>query len=107
MFQGMNPKLVKQAMKKMGVKETPIDASEVIIKTPEHDILIRNPQVSKVDMMGQQTFQITGEPEILETSNKEDIQTIIDQTNCTQEQATQALKKADGDLAKAIMDLQS
>ncbi len=103
----MNPKLVKQAMKKMGVKETPIDASEVIIKTPEHDILIRNPQVSKVDMMGQQTFQITGEPEILETSNKEDIQTIIDQTNCTQEQATQALKKADGDLAKAIMDLQS
>jgi len=107
MFQGMNPKLVKQAMKKMGVKETPIAATEVIIKTPEHDILIRNPQVSKVDMMGQQTFQITGEPEILEVSNKEDIQTIIEQTNCSEDQAKKALEEADGDLAKAIMDLQS
>jgi nascent polypeptide-associated complex subunit alpha len=107
MFQGMNPKLVKQAMKKMGVKETPIEATEVIIKTPENDILIRNPQVSKVDMMGQQTFQITGEPEILENNNEEDLKTIMDQTNCSEEEAKKALEEADGDLAKAIMDLQS
>ena len=107
MFQGMNPKLVKQAMKKMGVKETQIDATEVIIKTNDKDLVIKNPQVSKVLMMGQETFQISGDVQEIENTNEEDIKTIMEQANCSEQEATTALKKADGDLAKAIMDLQS
>ncbi len=106
MFQGMNPKLVKQAMKKMGVKETQIEASEVIIKTPEGELVIRNPQVSKVDMMGQTTFQVVGEAELIAENNEEDLKTIMDQTDCSEEKAKEALEKAEGDIAKAIMDLQ-
>ena len=48
-------------MKKMGISQQEIDATEVIIKTPEKEIVITNPQVSKVNMMGQQTFQVVGE----------------------------------------------
>lgn len=103
----MNPKLVKQAMKKMGVKETQIDATEVIIKTNDKDLVIKNPQVSKVLMMGQETFQISGDVQEIENTNEEDIKTIMEQANCSEQEATTALKKADGDLAKAIMDLQS
>jgi len=107
MMKGMNPKLMKQAMKKMGVKETPIDASEVIIKTPEGDLVIRNPQVSKVVMMGQETFQIVGEAELESGISDEDIQTVMGQANCSEDEAKKALEEADGDIAKAILDLQS
>ena len=103
----MNPKLVKQAMKKMGVKETPIDAIEVIIKTGDKDLLIRNPQVSMVEMMGQETFQITGDVDEIESVNEEDVKTIMEQASCSEEKAKEALDKAGGDIAKAILDLQS
>lgn len=106
-MQGLNPKLVKQAMKKMGIKEEPIDAIEVIIKTEGKEIVIKNPQVSKVLMMGQETFQISGDIEEFESNNEEDIKTIMSQANCSEEEARNALKKADGDIAKAILDLQS
>ncbi len=106
MFQGMNPKLVKQAMKKMGVKEEHIEAIEVIIKTGDKELIIRNPQVSKVQMMGQDSFQISGDVEERELINHEDIQTIIDQTNCSEDEAKQAYDKAEGDIAQAILSLQ-
>ena len=93
MFQGMNPKLVKQAMKKMGVKEVPIDAIEVIIKTHDKDLVIRNPGVTKVTMMGQETIQITGDIEEFSSMNEEDIKTVMSQASCTEEQAKEALEK--------------
>ncbi len=106
MFQGMNPKMVKQAMKKMGMKQEEIPATEVIIKTPSGDLLIRNPEVAKVTMMGQYSFQITGEIETLVSIKEEDIDTVASQANCSKEEAKKALEKADGDLAQAILDLQ-
>ncbi|MFH1972561.1 MAG: nascent polypeptide-associated complex protein [archaeon] len=107
MLQGMNPKLMKQAMKKMGVKETSINASEVIIKTDEGNLVIRNPQVSKVVMMGQESFQIVGEAELESEISEEDIKTVMEQTDCGEDEARKALEEADGDIAKAILDLQS
>ena len=38
----------------MGIKQIEIDATEVIIKTPDKEIIISEPQVSKVNMMYQQ-----------------------------------------------------
>ena len=61
MIPGMNPRQLQQAMKKLGMKQEEIDATEVIIKTPDKDIIIPNPQVMKVNMMGQDSLQITGE----------------------------------------------
>ncbi len=110
MFPGMNPKKIQQAMKRMGIQQVEIPATEVIIKTPDKEIIISEPQVSKVNMMGQETFQIVGkveerelpsEPEISE----EDIKTVMEQTNASREEAEQAIREQKGDLAAAILKL--
>jgi nascent polypeptide-associated complex subunit alpha len=106
MFQGMNPKMVKQAMKKMGMKQEDIPATEVIIKTQAGDLLIRNPQVAKITMAGEESFQITGQVERTQVVNEGDIETVMTQAQCSREQAHAALEKSDGDLAEAILNLQ-
>ena len=110
MIPGMNPREMQKAMKRLGIKQEEIDANEVIIKTADKEIIINNPQVSKVNMMGQETFQVIGqaeerpissEPEI----NQDDIKTVMQQTGATEEKAKEAIEKNDGDLAKAIIEL--
>ena len=108
MFPGMNPKMVKEAMKKMGIKQEEIPATEVIIKTPDKDLIIRNPQVSKVIAMGQETLQISGTIEVMEMQkfSEEDVKTVADQAKVSKDKARAALEKTDGDLAQAIIELQ-
>ena len=112
MMPGMNPRMMKQAMKRMGIQQQEIEATEVIIRTSDKEIIIQEPSVSKVKMMGQQTWQIVGEaiekeidttPEISE----EDIKTVMDSAKVDEETAKNAIEKHDGDLAAAIMELQS
>lgn len=106
----MNPRKMQQMMRRMGIAQQEVDASEVIIKTPEKEIVIKNPQVSKVNMMGQQTFQVVGEVEEKSIStepeiSEEDIETVVEQTGVKEEEAKKAIKRNDFDLAKAIMEL--
>ena len=112
MFPGMNPRDVQKAMKRLGIKQEEIVAEEVIIRTHDKDLLIKNPQVSKVNMMGQETFQVVGDIiEIEKTGkidvNKEDIATVMEQTDCTKEEALGALEQSNGNLAEAILKLQN
>ena len=106
----MNPRMMKQAMRRLGIQQQDIEATEVIIKTPDKEIIIKNPQVAKVNMMGQETFQIIGhaeekslssEPEI----SQEDINTVIEQTGVNEEDAKAAIIKNNGNLAAAILEL--
>ena len=107
MLGGMNPKAMKAAMKKMGVKETPIEATEVIIKTPGKDLIVRNPSVAVIEMMGQESIQIQGEIEVYESGpSEEDVETVMAQADCSKEKAKEALLKHDGDLAEAILEIQ-
>ena len=109
MIPGLNPKQMRQAMKQMGIKQDEIPATEVIIKTPEKNIVIKNPSVQKMIMQGQESFQVTGEveeetdkvPEI----NEEDIEMVMTQANCTKEEAKAAIEICEGDLAQAIIEL--
>ncbi|MBN2458335.1 nascent polypeptide-associated complex protein [Candidatus Woesearchaeota archaeon] len=111
MIPGMNPRMMKQAMKKMGIKQEEIDSNEVIIRCPDKEIVISPASVQKVNMMGQETFQVSGdiserelsiEPEI----SDDDIQTVVDQTGVSKEKAIEAIEASKGDLAIAIMNLQ-
>ena len=107
----MNPRKMQAMMKKMGIQQVDIPATEVIIKTAEHDIIISNPNVAKVNAMGQQTYQITGEERIVEKTtepefNEDDIKTVMDQANCSEEQAKSALDETN-DLAEAILKITS
>ena len=111
MFPGMNPREMQKAMKRLGIKQDEIEADLVIIKRKGSDIVIRNPQVMKVNMMGQESLQISGEMEEVEQDSKaeindDDIQTVIDQTNCPREDAVNALKESNSDIAEAIIKLQ-
>jgi len=99
----MNPKKMQQVMKQMGIGQEEIDASRVIIEKDGGKIIIDNPSVTKVSMQGQDSFQISGEVSE-ETSNEEDVQTIVEKTNCTEEQAKESLEKT-GDLAESILEL--
>ena len=100
----VNPQLLKQAMKKMGVKQEEIEATQVIIKTPSKNLIINNPHIQKVSMMGEESLQITGaiEEEII---SEDDIKTVSEQANVSKEKAREALKKYNGDLAEAILSL--
>lgn len=111
MLPGMNPRKMQSMMKRMGIQQQEIDAVEVIIKTQDKQLVFSQPRVSKVNMMGQQTYQIVGEPEERSLSTEpeiteEDIDTVMQQTNTSKEDAEKALKTAKGDIAKAILDLQ-
>lgn len=111
MMPGMNPRAMKQAMKRMGMQQEDVDATRVIIETPSHKIIFDQPQVAKVNVMGQSSWQISGETreEALNTTpdiSKEDVQTVMDQASVSEEKAKEAIEAANGDLAEAIMNLQ-
>ena len=104
----INPRMMRQAMKKMGIQQTEIDAVEVIIKTKDKEIIITNPQVSKINMMGQETFQVIGDVHEREKSSeleisKEDIKMVAEQAKVSEEEAEKALKETKGDIAEAIL----
>ncbi len=110
MLPGLNPRKMQQMMKQLGIQQVDIPATQVIIKTEEKDIIITNPSVAKVNMMGQETFQISGEvheqahsatPDISE----EDVKTVMEQAGVSRESALNAIEDAEGDLAEAILRL--
>ena len=107
---GMNPRKMQQMMKKMGIQQQDIQAEEVIIRTAEKEIVITECQVAKVNMMGQENFQISGNVSEREIStmpelSDEDIKTVMDQAGVTLEKAKEALEKSNGDIAAAILEL--
>ena len=103
MFPGMNPRAMKQAMKKLGMEQEDIEASEVIIKTAGKELVFINPQVSKVTAMGQESWQVVGTPQE-RGFTQEDICTVMEQAHVNEKEAAQALEET-GDIAEAIMKL--
>ena len=107
MFGGIDPKKMQAMMKQMGIAQTKIDAKRVIIECKDKDVIIENPSVVKINMQGNTNFQISGDvrEETPEKQTKEqDIQTIIDKTRCTKQEAEKALEET-GDLTEAILSL--
>ncbi|MFH1327112.1 MAG: nascent polypeptide-associated complex protein [archaeon] len=108
MFPGLNPKKMQGIMKQMGISQEEIPSSKVTIEKQDGGKIIIEPvSVTKIKMQGQETFQIAGDikEEGAEIGiSEEDIKTIVEKTNCTEEQAKSALEET-GDLADAIMKL--
>jgi nascent polypeptide-associated complex subunit alpha len=102
----MDPKQMERMMKQMGMNVTNIDAEEVIILTENKEIIISNPQVSKIKVMGQETFQITGEVSEREREDigEDDVEMVADRAGVSKEEARAMLKET-GDIAEAIMKL--
>jgi|LSQX01.1.fsa_nt_gb nascent polypeptide-associated complex subunit alpha len=111
MMPGVNPKQMKAAMKKMGMKMDEIeDVTKVVVYTPNGNYVFENAQVVGITMQGQTSYQLTGdvhfeeaEVEIPET----DVELVASQTSVSPEAAREALVECKGDIAEAILKLTS
>jgi nascent polypeptide-associated complex subunit alpha len=112
----VSPRNAKRMMQRMGMnmEEMP-DVQEVIFRKFDKEIVVENPQVAILAMQGQKIFQVTGQvsERALETEEakltipEEDVQLVADQTAKSMEDAKRALESSGGDLAKAILLLQT
>jgi alpha-NAC-related protein len=113
MFPKIDAKKMQAMMQQMGISQTEIDSSKVIIEKNEGGrIIIENPKVIKVNMAGQENFQISGdikeenqEEESEEDKLQEDIEEIVKQTGVSKDIAAIELEKNNGDLAETIIAL--
>lgn len=102
----INPRQMEKMMKRMGMQTVPIEAEEVVIKGSDKDIVITDPQVTRVNVMGTDTFQITGnvEERSAERFSEDDVRMVMEKSGATAEQARAALEET-GDIASAILRL--
>jgi len=114
----MNPRDAKRMMQRMGMNMEGVeDVTEVIIRTPTKEIVVEEPEVAIVNVQGQKIFQVAGgkvserapqrEAGAAPTVSEEDVQLVAGQTGKSVEKAREALLECGGDLAKAILLLQS
>lgn len=123
-FRGMSPKQMARMMKKMGIEQNDLKGvKEVIIRFEDKEWLISNAQVGIIKQAGSETYQVSGSktergittgstsatPEEVPVKEieipVEDAALVAGQTGVSIEEATQALKSTDGDLAAAILKL--
>jgi nascent polypeptide-associated complex subunit alpha len=120
---GLNPRKMEQMMEQMGIDVEDIDAEEVVIRTDEYDLVFGDPEVTKMDARGQETYQIIGSPEEVESGAAggsaddagadaepaipdEDVELVATRAGVSDDEARAALEAADGDLAAAIETLE-
>lgn len=111
MFPGMgNPKQMAKMLKNLGIESSEIEAKKVVIETEKGKIIVEEPQVIEIRMQGQKTFQVMGTVREEESEGKgyseEDIELVMEQAKSTREEAEEALKAEEGEIAKAIKRLQ-
>ena len=117
MRRGMSSRETKRMMKRMGLSmDAMSDVQQVVFKTSTKEIVIEEPEVAILNLKGQKVFQVTGEKiteRALAAEEKklaipeEDVRLVADQTGKSVEEAKQALEESGGDLAKAILLLQT
>ena len=114
----MNDRQMKQAMKKMGIKQESVaDVTEVIIRTKSNEIIITDADVICVEMGGSKSYQISGRESIRALGSgdsdapapvsfsDEDVELVMSQTQCDREKAIEALTATDGQPAEAILKI--
>ena len=98
-------------MKQMGIKQEEIPASKVTIEKEDGSkIIINNPSVQKINMQGNDSFQIAGdvseeESGIAGSFNEEDVKTVMERAGVSEDKAKEALTESNGNLAEAILTL--
>jgi nascent polypeptide-associated complex subunit alpha len=133
---GLNPRKMKQMMEQMGIDIEDIEAEEVVIRTPDEDLVFTDADVQLMDAQGQQTYQIVGEPESRSKGEggsggsaggagdsgaddgdtgasgddgaipDADVEIVSQRTGASEADAREALEATDGDLAAAVERLE-
>jgi nascent polypeptide-associated complex subunit alpha len=126
----MDSRKMQQMMKQMGIDMQELDAEEVVIRTPDEELVFTDADVQRMDAQGQQTYTIVGEPESHARGDaaeldedadadvdddtddadggipEEDVELVAEQAGVSRSEARDALKAADGEPAAAISRLQ-
>lgn len=105
----MDPKMVKAAMDKLGIKSTSIESRQVVIHCNDKDIVIDAPEVTLIEGQGMSSFQITGNVSEIDRSkveiSDEDVAFVQEQTGAEPGLARKTLEETKGDIAGAILKL--
>ncbi len=123
----MNPRKMKQMMEQMGIDMEDIDAEEVIIRTPDEELVFTDAEVQLMEAQGQKTYQVVGDPESRERGetddaaaeddgdgdgddgtavDADDVELVAMRAGVDEDTAREALEDNDGDLADAVDQLE-
>jgi nascent polypeptide-associated complex subunit alpha len=102
----LNPKQMEKMAKQLGMKMETVEAEQVVIKLQSGgEIIIDNPQVSRINVMGQDTFQITGDvSEKEDESEEDDVEIVAEKAGVSHDEARRVLDQTN-DIAEAILKL--
>jgi nascent polypeptide-associated complex subunit alpha len=111
----VNPREARRMMQRMGMSMDAVaDVEQVVIKTSAKEITIEEPEVAVLEVQGQKIYQVTGGKITEKAAERkpsgiaeEDVRLVADQTGKSPDEARRALEESGGDLAKAILLLQS
>ena len=120
----MNPRMMKKLQKQLKQSTEEIDATEVIIRTPEKELYFDAPSVTAMEMMGQKSYQVVGEPQERPLGSgdtaaggggagsggaaeipAEDVALVAAQAGVSKDVALEALRECNGEPAEAIIQL--
>lgn len=114
---------MERQMRRMGVDFQQLDAvTEVLIRFPDRELVLTEPQVITMQGQGDNIYQIVGQAEersltvsseaeegapkaAPQSFSEEDVQLVASQANVSEEEAREALRTAEGNLARAIIAL--
>lgn len=113
----MNSREMRRMMAQMGIKATDMtDVTKVTLHGQDKNYLIMNAKVTLIEAQGEKSFQITGQMKEVPKASKpqapsepsfpeDDIKLVVDQTGVSRAVAIEALSKAEGEVAQAIINL--
>ena len=120
----MDSRRARRMMNQMGMKMNELgDIKRVILQGDKREIVIEGPQVTSINVQGTKMYQVAGgretegKPSTAATASEpetapleipeEDILLVAQQANVSIEVAKKALEDSEGDLAQAIIKLQT
>jgi nascent polypeptide-associated complex subunit alpha len=104
----VNPREANRMMQRMGMQVQQLDeVTKVIMESPTKRIIIDNPEVATVTVQGQTIYQVGGgtvrEEGVGGGGSDDDVKLVASQAGVSTEQAANALRQSNGDLAQAII----
>jgi len=103
----INPREANRVMQRMGMQVQQLDeVTKVIMETPTKRIIIDSPEVATVTIQGQTVYQVGGgtmREEGIGGGSDEDVKLVASQAGVSADEATNALRQLNGDLAQAII----
>jgi len=103
----INPREANRMMQRMGMQVQQLgEVTKVIMETPTKRIIIDSPEVATVTIQGQTVYQVGGgtmREEGIGGGSDEDVKLVASQAGVSAEEAVNALRQSNGDLAQAII----